>query len=32
MAKSLQEQYNLIKEGKGAKDVFLKNVKSMLQI
>jgi hypothetical protein len=29
MAKSLQEQYNLIKEGKGAKDVFLKNVKSM---
>lgn len=27
--KSLQEQYNLIKEGKGAKDVFLKNAKSL---
>jgi hypothetical protein len=27
--KSLQEQYNLIKEGKGAKDVFLKSAKSL---
>lgn len=26
---TLQEQYNLIKEGKGAKDVFLKNAKSL---
>ena len=25
--KTLQEQYNLIKEGKGHKDVFLKEVK-----
>ena len=25
--KTLQEQYNLIKEGKGAKDVFLKEAK-----
>ena len=26
--KTLQEQYNLIKEGKGHKDVFLKEAKS----
>ena len=27
--KTLQEQYNLIKEGKGHKDVFLKEAKSL---
>jgi hypothetical protein len=29
MRNTLQEQYNLIKEGKGAKDVFLKHAKSL---
>lgn len=29
MKNTLQEQYNLIKEGKGAKDVFLKHAKSL---